>query len=133
MTIGSRRTAGRQPRSRRGHEIVGAPNNVEARRFLHCCYCCDDLLSATRFLTDGLDLDAFMQTADGPFDGSVLGLEGQVEAKACFAYDHRGPRTSPAIEVQAWVDPPAQGEAHTSPRAVGVQALGIAVRDLATA
>ena len=109
---------------------MGIPAAVEARRFLHCCYGCDDLTAATAFVTDGLGLDVFMQVTDEPFDGSVLGLEGMVEASACFAYDHRGPRTSPAIEIQAWVDPPAEGEPHTSPLDVGLQAFGCAVGDL---
>jgi catechol 2,3-dioxygenase-like lactoylglutathione lyase family enzyme len=103
---------------------------VSARRFLHCCYCCDDLPSATDFLTNGLGLEVFMQTAGNSFDGSVLGLDGPATADVCFVYDHRGPRTSPAIEVQAWVDPPARGRAHASPTAIGVQALGVAVADI---
>ncbi len=109
---------------------MGVPSTVEARRFLHCCYSCDDLSAANGFLTDGLGLHIFMQVEEQPFDGTVLGLEGMVDAQACFAYDHRGPRTSPAIEVQAWVDPPAAGEPHTSPLEVGPQAFGIAVGDL---
>lgn len=109
---------------------MGTLTTVAARRFLHCCYSCDDLAAANAFLTDGLGLNIFMQVEDQPFDGTVLGLEGMVEAQACFAYDHRGPRTSPAIEVQAWVDPPAAGEPCTSPLEVGPQAFGIAVGDL---
>ncbi len=114
---------------------MNAHGSIHARRFLHCCYCCDDVDAATTFLTDGLGLNVFMQVADGPFDGSVLGLDGLVEANVCFAYDHRGPRIGPGIEVQGWVNPIATGEPHTRPWQLGVQSLGIAVGalDLAAA
>ena len=100
--------------------------HIEARRFLHCCYCCDDVATATAFLTAGLGLHVFMHVAAGPFDGTGLGFDGPVEAKVCFAYDQRGPRTSPGIEVQGWINPPAVGEPQTSPRQLGVQSLSIA-------
>ena len=74
-----------------------------------------------------------MSVSDDPFDGDVLGLHGPVEARVCFVYDRRGPRTSPAIEVQAWVSPSAVGTPHESPFTVGVQSLGIAVGDLGAA
>src|SRR4051812_20666112 len=109
---------------------MATDTTVDARRFLHCCYCCDDFDAAVAFLTDGLGLKLFMRTTGGSFDGASLGLDGLVEANVGFVYDARGPRTSPAIEVQAWVKPPAVGEPHVAPTAIGVQALGIALSDI---
>jgi catechol 2,3-dioxygenase-like lactoylglutathione lyase family enzyme len=106
---------------------------VEARRFLHCCYCCDDAEATAGFLVAGLGLRVAMSTTGEPFDGDVLGLDGPVEAAVSFAYDHRGPRVSPAIEIQAWVDPPPAGRPYASPHHVGIQAVGVGVADLEVA
>ncbi len=71
-----------------------------------------------------------MSTPEEATDGSVLGLPGEMINATAFVYDHRGPRTSPAIEVQAWVDPPLEGQPSDDPTDIGIQALGIAVADL---
>src|SRR5690606_39040374 len=48
----------------------------------------------------------------------------------CLVYDPRGGRVSPAIEVHGWIDPPAVGRPYDDPTNIGIQALGVAVRDL---
>ena len=103
---------------------------VEARRFLHCCYCCRDADTARRGFCDGLGLELVMRSAGARLDGSQLGFAGEVETDACFVYDARGPRVSPAIEVQAWLDPATAGEPYPSGDHVGFQALGIATGSL---
>jgi catechol 2,3-dioxygenase-like lactoylglutathione lyase family enzyme len=103
---------------------------VPARRLLHCCYCCRELDAATELLEGAFGLRVAMRTSGERFDGAVLGLDGEVEARVAFVYDHRGPRTGCAIEVQAWVDPPLYGTAYRSAAEVGVQAIGIGVTDL---
>jgi catechol 2,3-dioxygenase-like lactoylglutathione lyase family enzyme len=60
----------------------------------------------------------------------LLGVGREVTSGAAFVYDARGPRTSPAIEVQNWVDPPVVGTPHRDPAAVGLHALGFAVPDV---
>jgi catechol 2,3-dioxygenase-like lactoylglutathione lyase family enzyme len=107
-----------------------AAPRVEARRFLHCCYCCRDADNALRGFCDGLGLELVMRSAGARLDGSQLGFAGEVETDACFVYDARGPRVSPAIEVQAWLDPPTAGEPYPSGDHVGFQALGVAVGSL---
>ena len=102
---------------------------VEARRFLHVCYCCGDADAAARFLCEGLALRVAMRTAGGRSDGSILGFEGEIDTEAVFVCDGRGPRTSPALEVQGWIDPAPVGERYAEPHHVGIQAIGIAVRD----
>jgi catechol 2,3-dioxygenase-like lactoylglutathione lyase family enzyme len=98
-----------------------------ARRFLHICYCCDDGDAVTRFFVDGLGLRATMRTPVGRSDGALLGLDREIESAATFLYDARGPRVSPAVEVQHWVEPGLVGEPPTDPTAAGIQALGFAV------
>ena len=102
-----------------------------ARRFLHVCYCCADTVPVTKFFVDGLALRNTMSTPVGPSSGAILGLEGEVVGGTAFLFDARGPRTSPAIEVQSWIDPPLAGEPPADPTAAGIQALGFAVPDLA--
>lgn len=101
-----------------------------ARRFLHCCWCCDDLDAATAWLTGAFGLCVAMRPSDARRDGSILGLDREIEARVAFVYDGRGPRTSPAIEVSAWVDPPATGTPYVTPNHVGIHAIGIAAPDL---
>jgi catechol 2,3-dioxygenase-like lactoylglutathione lyase family enzyme len=100
---------------------------VEARRFLHCCFCCPSAEATARLFTDALGLQVTMQTSAGRTDGRILGLPGEMEADTRFAYDARGPRVSPAIEIQQWIDPPLVGEAYPSPNHVGFHAIGIGV------
>jgi catechol 2,3-dioxygenase-like lactoylglutathione lyase family enzyme len=98
-----------------------------ARRFLHICYCCDDATVATDFFVEGLKLKNTMTTTDEYSPGTILGLDYDVRSVASFVYDRRGPRTSPAIEIQGWYDPTPVGEPSTDPYEVGVKALGFAV------
>lgn len=98
-----------------------------ARRFLHLCYCCDDDQAVARFFVEGLHLQQVMRTTDQYDSGAILGLEGQVRSVGNFVYDRRGPRTSPAIEVQGWYDPTPVGQPSTDPFEIGIKALGIAV------
>jgi catechol 2,3-dioxygenase-like lactoylglutathione lyase family enzyme len=103
-----------------------------ARRFLHVCYCCADTAPVTQFFVDGLQLRLTMSTPRERSDGALLGMDGEIEASAAFVYDARGPRTSPAIEVQDWYDPPLTGVPYDDPTAVGIQPLGFGVPDLAS-
>ena len=35
--------------------------------------------------------------------GGLLGIDHEIESQARFVYDRRGPRVSPAIEIQHWM------------------------------
>jgi catechol 2,3-dioxygenase-like lactoylglutathione lyase family enzyme len=98
-----------------------------ARRFLHVCYCCSDTAPVTAFFVDHLALRNTMNTTGERSSGSLLGLEGDILSAAAFLYDARGPRSSPAIEVQGWIDPPLVGTPVDDPAAAGIQALGFSV------
>ena len=98
-----------------------------ARRFLHVCYCCADAAPVTEFFVDNLAMRNTMSTTPARSSGAILGLEGEVLGAAAFLYDPRGPRTSPAIEVQAWVEPPLVGTPVDDPTVAGIQALGFSV------
>jgi catechol 2,3-dioxygenase-like lactoylglutathione lyase family enzyme len=71
-----------------------------------------------------------MRVAREKFDGAQLGIEGECDAEVIFTYDPRGPRVSPAVEVQGWIDPPPFGTPYDAPTQVGIQALGMAVPSL---
>lgn len=100
------------------------------RRFLHICYCCNDADAASKFFVDHLAMRDIMGTPLEPSDGSLLGMEGTIVSAARFVYDHRGPRTSPAIEIQHWDVPKAEGVPSTDPFEVGVKTMGFAVADI---
>jgi catechol 2,3-dioxygenase-like lactoylglutathione lyase family enzyme len=98
-----------------------------ARRFLHICYCCPDASQATEFFVDGLKLINTMRTTDQYNSGVTLGMDRDVRSVASFVYDRRGPRTSPAIEIQGWYDPTPVGVPSGDATEVGIKALGFAV------
>jgi catechol 2,3-dioxygenase-like lactoylglutathione lyase family enzyme len=101
-----------------------------ARRFLHVCYCCRDAEPVTRLFVDALAMRNTMNTPMEPSSGAILGIEGDIMTSAAFVYDVRGPRVSPAIEVQGWVDPPLVGTPVDDPTNAGIYALGFSVPDL---
>ena len=98
-----------------------------ARRFLHICYCCADAGEVSTFFVDGLKMKNTMRTTDEYSSGAILGIARDVRSVGSFVYDRRGPRTSPAIEVQGWIDPAPFGAPSTDPFEVGIKALGFAV------
>lgn len=104
-----------------------------ARRFLHVCYCCADDREVSSFFVDGLQMKNTMRTTDEYGSGAILGIERDVRSVGSFVYDRRGPRTSPAIEVQGWYDPTPVGEPSTDPFEVGIKSLGVAVPSVETA
>jgi catechol 2,3-dioxygenase-like lactoylglutathione lyase family enzyme len=99
------------------------------RRVLHVCFCCNDTEPVMELLVGRLGMRNTMTSPMQTEPGEILGFDRDVVNAAAFVYDARGPRTSPAIEVQSWVDPPLVGEAETDPLSIGIQAVGIAVRD----
>jgi catechol 2,3-dioxygenase-like lactoylglutathione lyase family enzyme len=104
-----------------------------ARRFLHVCYCCSDGEAVTKFFVDNLALRNTMSTPTERSSGAILGLEGDVLGSAAFLYDARGPRVSPAIEVQTWIEPALVGTPVDDSTKAGIQAIGFTVPDLAAA
>jgi catechol 2,3-dioxygenase-like lactoylglutathione lyase family enzyme len=96
------------------------------RRVLHVCYCCRHADEVAAFGEAVLGLHVVMQTPLSREPGATLGMDREIESRAVFVYDHRGPRISPAIEIQEWVDPPIAGAPMSDPFAVGIQALGFA-------
>jgi len=77
-----------------------------------------------------LKLKNTMTTTKGRSGGAILGFEGEIEGAAAFVYDARGPRTSPAVEVQSWIDPKLVGEPMHDPTEVGIHAVGYTVPDI---
>lgn len=115
------------------HRVTELSIERPARRFLHICYCCADDQEVANFLVEGLDMKQVMRTTDQYDSGAILGIDHDVRSVGNFVYDRRGPRTSPAIEVQGWYDPTPKGEPSTDPFRVGIKALGFAVPSVDTA
>ena len=49
---------------------------------------------------------AMKNTMNTPMErtpGGLLGIDHEIESQARFVYDRRGPRVSPAIEIQHWM------------------------------
>ena len=109
------------------------PANPPSRRFLHICYCCDDTDAVVHFYATALGLKETMRNPLHPSDGSLLGIDGEIVSGAAFVYDWRGPRVSPSVEVQEWVSPKMIDQPIADPTRVGMQAIGFAVDDVATA
>ncbi|HWW54542.1 MAG TPA: VOC family protein [Acidimicrobiales bacterium] len=105
---------------------------IEARRLLHVCYCCSEVEAAAGFFGAGCGFAAKMRTT-GRNDGVQLDVPGTMDSDVIFMFDRRGARSSPAIEVQGWIVPPAEGSPYAEPSNIGLQALGLAVPDLAAA
>jgi catechol 2,3-dioxygenase-like lactoylglutathione lyase family enzyme len=101
-----------------------------ARRFLHVCYTCGDTEPVSTFFAEHLALRTTMRTPLERADGAILGVAGDVLGAAAFVYDERGPRASPAVEIQSWVEPALTGTPVTDPTTAGIQSLGLAVADV---
>jgi catechol 2,3-dioxygenase-like lactoylglutathione lyase family enzyme len=115
------------------HDVVEETGLRPGRRFLHICYCCDDIDPVADFFVNGLAMRNTMRTPMEWSDGELLGLDGQIESAASFVYDQRGPRTSPAIEIQGWNEPKVYDTPSVDPFEVGIKSLGYSVPDLGAA
>jgi catechol 2,3-dioxygenase-like lactoylglutathione lyase family enzyme len=104
-----------------------------ARRFLHLCYCCNDGGAAVDLFVDNLAMRNIMNTPMEATHAGLLGIDAIITSQARFVYDRRGARTSPAIEIQHWVDPAPEGIPSLDPFEVGIKALGFAVPDVIAA
>jgi catechol 2,3-dioxygenase-like lactoylglutathione lyase family enzyme len=96
-------------------------------RVLHCNLNSSDVEAAMAFYVGGLGLSERMRSVSEGSDSTALGMAQPTSSIAAFAYDYRGGRVAPAIELVEWTSPPTVGEAYTAPSAIGVQAAGFAV------
>ena len=102
-----------------------------ARRFLHVNLNTVDFDIVQTFFVNCLGLRLQMRTdPDVLTDGEILGLSDKVRTDTRFFYDTRGPRSSCAIEVIEWLDPPTVACDQSSVSA-GLVALGFVVADRA--
>jgi catechol 2,3-dioxygenase-like lactoylglutathione lyase family enzyme len=105
----------------------GAVKPVRVHSLLHCNLNTADVAAAASFYADVLGLSPGMKTARAAADGRALGVGGAPVTEAWFLYDHRGPRTAPAIEVLEWESPATAGGHPAEPNHIGVSSLGYAV------
>jgi catechol 2,3-dioxygenase-like lactoylglutathione lyase family enzyme len=104
-----------------------------ADRFLHVCYNCDEsqLPAVVEFFTSSLSMREVIRSPSTVTSGALLGIEGSITSSASFLYDARGPRRSPAIEVQGWRHPAVCASPLQHPNQVGIHAVGFAAESAA--
>lgn len=110
--------------------MIPAGNDRLARRFLHVCLNIRDFGASRGFYVDALGLRLAMQTDDRPIDGDVIRYAGKIRTRANFIYDWRGPRSSCALELVEWTDPPIEGQPYDDVTTPGLHAIAIGVPSL---
>jgi catechol 2,3-dioxygenase-like lactoylglutathione lyase family enzyme len=101
--------------------------NVQVHSLLHTNLNTVDVSAAAEFYADVLELVPGMKTARTAADGRALGVAGTPVTECWFLYDHRGPRTAPAVEVLEWENPATTGAHPAEPHHIGISSLGYAV------
>ena len=104
--------------------------NVRVHSLLHTNLNTVDVAAAAEFYADVLGLKPGMKTARTAADGRALGVAGAPVTECWFLYDHRGPRTAPAVEVLEWETPATTGAHPAEPYHIGISSLGYAVPSL---
>jgi catechol 2,3-dioxygenase-like lactoylglutathione lyase family enzyme len=110
---------------------MGRAPAVRVTRALHCNLNTRALPAAAALYEDGLGLRTRMRSHAEGGDSTCLGIPTPTDSTVWFLFDHRGGRTGPAIELAEWTTPPTVGETYDAPTAVGMQALGFTVGDVA--
>jgi catechol 2,3-dioxygenase-like lactoylglutathione lyase family enzyme len=111
-------------------ELRPAQANVHVHSLLHTNLNTVDVSAAAAFYADLLQLRPGMKTARTAADGRALDVAGAPVTECWFLYDHRGPRTAPAVEVLEWETPVTVGAHPAEPFHTGISALGYAVPSL---
>jgi catechol 2,3-dioxygenase-like lactoylglutathione lyase family enzyme len=106
---------------------VPAQANVQVHSLLHTNLNTVDVSAAAAFYADLLGLLPGMKTDRTAADGRALGVAGAPVTECWFLYDHRGPRTAPAVEVLEWETPATTGAHPAEPHHIGISSLGYAV------
>ena len=109
---------------------VPAQGNVQVHSLLHTNLNTVDVSAAAAFYAELLELRPGMKTARTAADGRALGVAGAPVTECWFLYDHRGPRTAPAVEVLEWETPATTGAHPAEPHHIGISSLGYAVPSL---
>src|SRR3984957_3737947 len=111
-------------------ELRPAQLNVQVHSLLHTNLNTADVSAAAAFYAELLELRPGMKTARTAADGRALGVAGAPVTECWFLYDHRGPRTAPAVEVLEWEAPATTGAHPAEPYHIGISSLGYAVPSL---
>jgi catechol 2,3-dioxygenase-like lactoylglutathione lyase family enzyme len=114
-------------------ELRPALLNVQVHSLLHTNLNTVDVSAAAAFYAELLELRPGMKTARTAADGRALGVAGTPVTECWFLYDHRGPRTAPAVEVLEWETPATVGAHPAEPHHIGISSLGYTVPSLSRA
>jgi catechol 2,3-dioxygenase-like lactoylglutathione lyase family enzyme len=107
--------------------LVPTQVTVQVHSLLHTNLNSVDVSAAAGFYADVLELLPGMKTARAAAEGRALGVAGTPVTECWFLYDHRGPRTAPAVEVLEWETPATIGAHPVEPYHIGISSLGYAV------
>jgi catechol 2,3-dioxygenase-like lactoylglutathione lyase family enzyme len=107
--------------------LVPTQVTVQVHSLLHTNLNTVDVSAAAGFYADLLGLLPGMKTARTAADGRALGVAGAPVTECWFLYDHRGPRTAPAVEVLEWETPATTGAHPAESHHIGISSLGYAV------
>jgi catechol 2,3-dioxygenase-like lactoylglutathione lyase family enzyme len=107
--------------------------NAHAHSLLHTNLNTVNVSAAAAFYAELLELRPGMKTARTAADGRALGVAGTPVTECWFLYDHRGPRTAPAVEVLEWETPATVGAHPAEPHHIGISSLGYTVPSLGRA
>jgi catechol 2,3-dioxygenase-like lactoylglutathione lyase family enzyme len=109
---------------------VTGPAEVPTRQVLHLNLNTTDLDAAHGFYRDLLGLDLRMQSSGDDGDWRFHGLPDPVDSAGWFLYDHRGPRSSPALELVLWRRPATAGSAYDTLAHRGLASVAFELDDL---
>ncbi len=105
-------------------------STVEARRFLHCNYNCQDVAALERFYVELFALKPVMRSESSGADGTPFGIYGDTASSTSFLYDHRGGRRANALELVQWNQPPTTGSVYPDGWNRGIQSVAFSAQDL---
>lgn len=107
------------------------PSDHLARRFLHVNLNCGSLDATEELYAKQLGLSPRMRTdPEVAMDGSMLGIEGKINAATTFFYDARGGRNACAVEAIQWTAPALKRDHNTDPVRPGIRSALFTVNDL---
>jgi catechol 2,3-dioxygenase-like lactoylglutathione lyase family enzyme len=110
---------------------IPAPKTAQVQRFLHVNHNCADLDASAELYIALFGMRVVMRTGSTDGDGKAMGIDGLVDSRVSFLYDHRGARRSPSLELVTWDKPAMAPKLYTKPNHIGMQSVAYSVPSLA--
>jgi catechol 2,3-dioxygenase-like lactoylglutathione lyase family enzyme len=110
---------------------IPAPKTAQVQRFLHVNLNCADLDASAKLYIALFGMREVMRTGSIDGDGKAMGIDGLVDSRVSFLYDHRGARRSPSLELVTWDKPAMAPKLYAKPNHIGMQTVAYSVPSLA--